>query len=133
MKKIVLLLSVALVYFTAGCQPAPSKHYPVQGEVISVDPPRKLITLKHGEIPGLMPAMTMQYAVADARQIESLQPGDKISADLVVSENIGHLEKITLISKGSGKPSDGTTRRIPDKREIGSDFALVIQIALPRT
>lgn len=131
MKKLVVLLSLALAYFTAGCQSAPSKHYSLQGEVISVDAPRKLITLKHGEIPGLMPAMTMQYAVADAKQIESLQSGDKISADLVVSENIGHLEKITLVSKGNGKPLDGTTQHIPEKGETVPDFALVNQDGKP--
>jgi len=99
MKRIILLLSLMLACFTAGCQSAPEKHYPLQAEVISVDAPRHLIVVKHGEIPGLMPAMTMQYAIADAKQIESLQPGDKITADLVVSENKGQLEKIVLIEK----------------------------------
>jgi protein SCO1/2 len=99
------LLSLAFLSFTLGCQPAPEKHYPLQAEVISVDVPRKLIVVKHGAIPGLMPAMTMTYAVADAKQIEGLQPGDKISADLVVSENKGRLEKISLLSKAGGSDS----------------------------
>jgi len=101
MKKMAWLLSLACLGFTVGCQSAPEKHYPLQAEVLSVDVPRKLIVVKHGEIPGLMPAMTMTYAVADARQIENLQPGDKISADLVVSENKGRLEKISLLSEGN--------------------------------
>jgi len=101
MKKMAWLLSLAFLGFTVGCQSAPEKHYPLQAEVLSVDVPRKLIVVKHGEIPGLMPAMTMTYAVADARQIENLQPGDKISADLVVSENKGRLEKISLLSEGN--------------------------------
>jgi protein SCO1/2 len=104
MKKIVLLCSLVFVGFTAGCRSAPEKHYPLRAEVISVDAPRKLIVLKHGDIPGLMPAMTMQYAVADAKQIENLQPGDKISADLVVSEDKGRLEKIALVSRADVKP-----------------------------
>jgi len=99
MKKMACLLSLAFLGLTVGCQSTPEKHYPLQAEVLSVDVPRKLIVVKHGEIPGLMPAMTMTYAVTDARQIENLQPGDKISADLVVSENKGHLEKISLVSK----------------------------------
>lgn len=131
MNRILLLLMVLVSITGAGCHSAPVKHYSVQGEVISVDAPRKLITLKHGDIPGLMPAMTMQYAVADARQIASLQPGDRITADLVVSEDIGHLEKITLVSKGTGKPSDGTSQRIPEKGEAVPDFALVNQDGKP--
>ena len=57
--------------------------------------------MKHGVIPGLMPAMTMQYAVADPKQIEMLQAGDRIIADFVVSENKGRLKKITLIEKAT--------------------------------
>jgi protein SCO1 len=105
MKNIVLLVSLAIAVIAIGCQSGPEKHYPLQAEVISVDAPKGLIIVKHGEISGLMPAMTMQYAVADPKQIETLQPGDKITADLVVSDSKGRLEKITLISKGEVKAS----------------------------
>lgn len=103
MRLILLTVAVICVGFAAGCQSAPEKHYPIQGEVISVDAAKKLLTVKHGDIPGLMPAMTMTYQVAEPKQMETLQPGDKITADLVVSENIGRLEKIALVSKGDGK------------------------------
>jgi protein SCO1/2 len=97
MKKILLLASFAVVAFSAACQNPPEKRYPLQGEVISVDVPKGLIIVKHGEIPDLMPAMTMQYAVANPKQIESLKPGDKITAELVVSQNKGRLENIKLL------------------------------------
>jgi protein SCO1 len=111
----------------AGCQPAPAKHYPLQGTVISVDVAQKMITVKHGDIAGLMPAMTMTYQVADAAEIAGLHPGDTISADLVVSENVGRLEKIVLVSKGDGKTAPGSTQRIPAKGDEVPDFALVNQ------
>ncbi len=101
MKRFVLLVSLATAGIVAGCQSAPEKHYPLQAEVISVDAPKGLIIVKHGEIPGLMPAMSLLYSVADSKQIENLQPGDKIAADLVVSESKGRLEKITLVSKAA--------------------------------
>lgn len=103
-----LVLTVLLIcsLFAAGCQPsAPAKHYPIQAEVISVEPQRQMITIKHGEIPGLMPAMSMSYMVAEPKQIESLKPDDKITADLVVSEEKGRLEKIVLAPK--------TTNEVP--------------------
>jgi protein SCO1/2 len=131
MRRIVLLLSLLVVHFAASCQSAPEKHYPLRAEVISVEAPRGLIVVKHGEIPGLMPAMTMQYQVADPKQIENLQPGDEISADLVVSEKKGLLEKITLVSKGDGKPSTGTSQHIPEKGELVPDFALSNQDGKP--
>jgi protein SCO1/2 len=124
-----ILMSAVLICagFAAGCQSAPEKHYPIAGEVISTDAGKTLITVKHGDIPGLMPAMTMTYQVAEPKQIERLQPGDKITADLVVSESKGRLEKIVLVSKGDGKTPPGTTQHIPEKGEVVPDFALMNQ------
>jgi Cu/Ag efflux protein CusF len=108
MRSLLLIVAVICGGFSAGCQSAPEKHYPIRGEVISADPAKKLITVKHGDVLGLMPAMTMTYQVAEPKQIESLQPGDKVTADLVVSENKGRLEKIALVSKEDGKGSPGS-------------------------
>jgi protein SCO1 len=127
MKQLLMSAMLICLGFAAGCQSAPEKHYSIQGEVISADPAKKLLTVKHGDIPGLMPAMTMTYQVAEPKQIESLQPGDKITADLVVSESKGRLEKIVLVSKGDGKASPGTSQRIPEKGDTVPDFALVNQ------
>jgi Cu/Ag efflux protein CusF len=102
MRLFIFLVLGMLVLSSAGCRTTPVKHYAIQAEVISVDVPKKMVTLKHGEIPGLMPAMTMNYLVADEKQIAPLKPGDKISADLVVGENVGHLEKIVLVEKAAG-------------------------------
>lgn len=103
MKHLLITLLLMCVAIAAGCQSKPEKHYPIQGEVISVDAANKLLTVKHGDIPGLMPAMTMSYQVAEPKQMQALQPGDRISADLVVSENKGRLEKIAVLSKSDGK------------------------------
>jgi Cu/Ag efflux protein CusF len=105
MRRFYLFLLGMLVMTSVGCQTAPVKHYAIQAEVISVDVPKKMLTVKHGDIPGLMPAMTMNYLVADEKQIEPLKPGDKISADLVLGENVGHLEKIVLVEKAATPPA----------------------------
>ena len=104
MKITALLAGFLVAGIVSGCRSAPERRYSLQAEVISVDVPKGLLIVKHGEIPGLMPAMTMQYAVAEPKQIETLQPGDKISADLVVSESKGRLEKIVLVNKADVKP-----------------------------
>jgi Cu/Ag efflux protein CusF len=93
-----------LISMLSGCGTKPEeKHYALTGEVISVDAAHKMVTIKHGEIPGLMPAMTMGYQVAEPKQLEDLRPGDTVSADLVVSDNRGRLEKITLVHSKNGK------------------------------
>jgi Cu/Ag efflux protein CusF len=104
-KRFMTLGLLFIGFFTESCQAVPEKRYPIQGEVISAEPQRGTITLKHGEIPGLMPAMTMSYMVADPKQIETLKPGNRIDADLVISESKGRLEKIVVLVKADGKPS----------------------------
>lgn len=122
-----VLIPLICSCLAAGCQSKPAKHYPMEAIVISADPAKKLIIVKHGDIPGLMPGMTMTYEVADSHQIETLQPGDKISADLVISESVGRLEKIRLLSKGNANLDPGTTQRVPQKGDEVPDFALVNQ------
>lgn len=117
-----------VIFLLAGCRAKPEeKHYPVTGEVISVDAEHKIVNIKHGDIPGLMPGMTMGYDAADPKQLEGLQPGDTVSADLVVSDDKGRLEKITLLKKSNGKSALGATQRIPQKGETVPDFALTNQ------
>jgi len=99
-----LLATMGALLFLCACSAPPAKHYAVQGEIVSVDAPAKMLLLNGEEIPGLMPAMTMSYAVADAREIEKLEAGDKISADLVVAEGKSRLEKIVLVKKAAKNP-----------------------------
>lgn len=48
------------------------------GVVKKVDPKSAKVTLQHGDIPGVMPAMTMSYRVKQAQQLESIRAGDKV-------------------------------------------------------
>jgi len=104
-KRVFVSLLLVCGFFGAGCQSAPAKHYAIRAEVISVDEPKGLIMVKHGEIPGLMPAMTMSYAVADPIELHKVEAGDIITADLVVSENKGRLEKIIVVEKHAAIPT----------------------------
>ena len=113
MRQFIFVLLGTLVMASAGCHTTPVKHYAIQAEVISVNVPEKMLTVKHGDIPGLMPAMTMNYLVADEKQIAPLKPGDKISADLVLGENVGHLERIVLVEKGAAPPPGGDASQHP--------------------
>lgn len=48
------------------------------GEVKKLDAQRGMVTLQHGDVPGIMPAMTMDYRVADPKQLAGFKPGDKV-------------------------------------------------------
>ena len=102
-----LLLAAGIsFYILAGCKAKPQgKHYSIQAEVIAVELPQKLIIMRHGDIPGFMPAMAMSYSLAVPEEAKSLAPGDKISADLVVSNGIARVEKIVLVEKAKLNPA----------------------------
>ena len=62
----VFVLSLCLAV-AGGCSKAPDRRsFTLQGQVQSIDAPRKLLVVKHEEIKGFMPAMTMPYEVREA-------------------------------------------------------------------
>ncbi len=62
------------------------------------------LTVNHGDIPGLMPAMTMPYTVKDAGEFQKVQAGDSITADLVVEGDKNWLQHV-VITDSSGRDS----------------------------
>src|SRR3954471_9057551 len=96
----ILLIAVALSSSAACRHPAePERRYPVKGQILGIGTPRadgrRDVSLKQEDIPGFMPAMTMAYAVKDARLLDGLAAGDIVSATLVIAGPEMHLEQIT--------------------------------------
>jgi len=90
------LVVFALALVAASCGPRePQQAYTLSGQVLSVEAPRKQLTIKHGEIKGLMPAMTMPYSVRDEKLLASVAPGDLVNATLVIVSNDAYLTAIT--------------------------------------
>jgi Cu/Ag efflux protein CusF len=67
-----------------------------RGTVVAVDAERGELTLDHGEIPGVMGAMTMPFAVADPKLLEGLEPGARVEFDV---EHAGGRYRITGIRR----------------------------------
>jgi protein SCO1 len=80
------------VVVAAGC--SRDRRFDIEGQVLAVDQARQLLTLKHGDIKGFMPGMTMPFTVEDRRALSERRPGELIKATLVVTENAGRLENI---------------------------------------
>jgi protein SCO1/2 len=87
--------------------PAAARH-PLKGKAVAVDPARRAITVAHGDIPGFMPAMTMEFVVLekDAPLLEQVSPGDEITATLVVPDSRYWLEDLVVVkrSEAGGAP-----------------------------
>src|SRR5206468_2491592 len=69
------------------------------GQIILVAPNRQEATIKHEEIKGLMPAMTMPYRVRDAKLLDGLVPGDLIAATLVIVSNDAYLTEVRKVGQ----------------------------------
>lgn len=112
MRYLILFFSVILLF--AACQKAAqppkntsantsanTKRYTLKGKVIAVDKTNKTATIDHSEIPGYMPAMTMEYPIRADWVWEDLTVGSEIRADLVVDETAKEpywLENIGIIA-----------------------------------
>jgi protein SCO1 len=62
------------------------RTYELRGQVLAVDSARHELTVKHEDIRGFMPAMTMPYRVTNRRALDRV-PGDLIRATLVVDDD----------------------------------------------
>ena len=88
---------VAFLFLAAACATRDTtRYYDLKGQVLAVDPKVSTVLVKHGDIVGFMPAMTMPYEVKELSLLKSLAPGDLITAKLAVgSQGNAWLSSIT--------------------------------------
>ena len=81
-----------------------AKVYKLRGKVVSTNPKTGEVTIDGEDIPGFMEAMTMPYKLKDPSIMSELHPGDRITADILVSQNSDAtvvIDHIVVISRGS--------------------------------
>jgi protein SCO1/2 len=100
------MASVAAIAASGCSRTPPTKQYQLTGQILDVKPETKEVLVKHDDIPGFMPAMTMPYRVEDASLLAGKQPGDLITATLVVGETEAHLS--TIDKTGHAPIADAT-------------------------
>jgi protein SCO1/2 len=126
----------ALLLALAGCrglQPAATahsavQHYHLAGTVVAVNAATGELTVKHGAIPGFMPAMTMPYKLKDAARARDLKPGDSIAAEVVASAASDDfmLDNVTVTAHGVTAPVIAAQRlvagdKVPDVPLVNQD------------
>jgi protein SCO1/2 len=90
-------LLVAALAAACGGGSSDRRQYHLEGQVLSVQPGRTEAIIRHEEIPGFMSAMTMPYSVLDAKEYENLEPGDLITATLIVEPTRAYLEAVKKV------------------------------------
>ena len=104
------LLFAGVLAAAAACSRAPEpRTYQLQGQVLAVRPETNEILVKHEDIKGFMPAMTMPYRVKDLALLKDRAPGDLVTATLVVAPEKAWLSAITRTGSAP-LPEDAPTR-----------------------
>jgi protein SCO1 len=83
-----------LLLLTAACGRSATREYPISGQILAVQADREEVLLKHGDIKGFMPGMTMPFKVRPWKDAEGRAAGDLISATLVVSHDEAYLKDV---------------------------------------
>jgi len=61
------------------------EHFDAEGTIVSVDPGKRLMTIDHGDIKGLMSPMTMTFPVQSPALFTGVTSGDRVQFTLVRS------------------------------------------------
>lgn len=136
-----LLFLVFALFLFSACQKtetkpaalANAKRYELKGKVISVNKEKKTALIEHGEIPGFMSAMTMEYPIREDWVWNDLGPGAEIRADLVVdnaAKDAFWLERIGIIAAPDpNRPLPSESERFTQIGKPVPDFQLTNQDA----
>ncbi len=132
MKWLPWFASVLIAFGLIGCKqepPAPvaagaspeetPREYSVRGVVRRVEPERRSVVVKHDEIPGFMPAMTMPFDVKEPKELQGLKPGDRITFRMLVTTNDGWIDRIQVLG------SDTNATATPPPVRITSSVPLL--------
>ena len=111
--------------------PTNEKRYPIKGIVVALNKTEYTATIKHEDIAGYMPGMTMDFKIKEARDLQTMKPGDQITGTLVVDDISSWIE-VTAIAEGG--PALTPTTVVPGEPKPGDeipDFTLVNQDGKP--
>jgi protein SCO1/2 len=124
----------ALLAFSAACNHGKSqsessaKRYSFKGKIISVDKNSGTANIDNEPVAGFMDEMVMGYTFKPSTQIDQLQPGDSITADVVVDSGKYWLENVKVTAHSTapaGKPTASV--HIPAPGDEVPDFKLINQ------
>jgi protein SCO1/2 len=101
--------------------------YHLRGKVVSTDAVHGIVVLDHEAIPGFMEAMTMPYQLKDPSIVSELNPGDVITADVLVSKSAEEtvvLDHIVVVAQARPDYKPAVFYHVPAAGDKVPDFSL---------
>ena len=122
----------ALVWLMAAsaCSSSPPpRQFEIVGQIQAIAPDKAEVTIKHQDIKGFMPGMTMAFK-AEKAALDGRKPGDLVTGTLVVGEVDVHISKLTVtghreLDPTTVLPADGSA--IIQPGDLVRDAALIDQ------
>lgn len=92
-----LLVLATAVAGSQCAQEPPARAYELEGQILTIRAEPGEVLIKHGDIVGFMPGMTMPFKVRDARLLADKAPGDLVRARLMVAPGEAWLDSLDTI------------------------------------
>lgn len=96
-----VLAVVLLAVFGSACRDRARQYreFPLKGQVLSVGTTGsngwRELSIKHEDIPGFMPAMSMAYYVRQPSLLDNIAPGDLVTARLILDGSEVYVDRVT--------------------------------------
>ncbi len=119
------LACVALALVLLACGLRSDDVYEVTGTVMAVDRHQRQIKIAHGDIPGLMPAMTMNFDVADPALLDGMYAGAHVHFQLERSATLLRIISIELLDGAAGHSGTSGTFAPAPSDEPAPEFRLI--------
>jgi protein SCO1/2 len=132
MRRAAAALAAATLALALAC--GGDETWDVSGVVREVHPAESQVKIEHAEIPGVMPAMTMSFDVADPAWLEGLAPGQYVEFRLL--RRGGRYAIVALDAPGTDDPAaaghaGAAPDALADADDAAPDFALTDQHGRP--
>jgi protein SCO1/2 len=120
----------AILILATGCRQAePVREYPMVGQILAVDRVANRVTIRHQDIHGFMPGMTMPFPVRDANLLNGRTAGELVNATLSVQGTDAWISALTVTGTAPLPEAAPVLGLAPGDRI--SDAALVDQGGAP--
>lgn len=89
--------TLALLSACSSSPPPQTREYVLEGQILALRPEAQEVLIKHGDIQGFMPGMTMPFKVKEPALLDDKRAGDLVKATLVVGDTNAWLASLETI------------------------------------
>lgn len=128
--RLLVWMTAAAVGLSFAC--SRDRHHHGRGVVEDVQPETGQIVIAHEDIPGLMPAMTMNFDVSDRKLLETLAPGDAIDFDVAFTGKAYIVTRATVTAQNAPTSGGGQLGKVAPVDDPAPPFRLIDHDGNPR-